>query len=80
MELSTRNQQSTADYHGYEIVIAGHLDEHWSGWLGRITINHEQDGSTRLVGNIPDQAALHGLLMQIRDLGLTLLSLKRVTR
>ena len=58
----------------YEIVIKGHLADHWSEWLGDLTIRHDDQGNTRLSGTIPDQAALHGILAQIRNLGLVLLS------
>ena len=59
----------------YEIKIEGYLDECWSEWLGGLAITHDGQGCTLLVGIIPDQAALHGILAQIRDLGLTLISL-----
>jgi len=59
----------------YEIRVKDHLEEHWSEWLGGLKIIHEDDGNSLLTGAIPDQAALHGILAQIRDLGLTLISL-----
>ena len=59
----------------YQLRIAGHLDHHWSLWLGDLTLTHEDDGTTSLTGVVSDQAALHGLLTKIRDLGVTLLSL-----
>jgi hypothetical protein len=62
----------------YEIKIKGHLDEHWSDWLGGMEITQDRHGNSLLTGNIPDQAALHGILNQIRDLGLTLISIKHV--
>lgn len=61
---------------GYEIRVAGHLDQHWSERLGGLAITHDDQGCTRLTGMIPDQAALHGILNQLRELGLTLLSLQ----
>jgi hypothetical protein len=60
----------------YEIKIVGHLDQHWSDMLGGLAITHDDQGCTRLSGMIPDQAALHGILGQIRELGLTLIWLK----
>lgn len=60
----------------YEIKIEGHLDVNWSEWLGGMEISHDEDGYTLLRGVIPDQAALHGVLGQIRDLSLVLVSLK----
>ncbi len=60
----------------YKITVAGHLDEHWAEWLGGLGIEYDPQGNTVLHGAIPDQAALHGLLVQIRDLGLTLIAIK----
>jgi len=59
----------------YEIKIKGHLEKHWSDWLGGLEISHDIQGNSLLTGIVPDQAALHGILAQIRDLGLTLISL-----
>jgi hypothetical protein len=58
----------------YEIRIKGHLDNRWSGWFGSLTITLENNGDTLLTGPVVDQAALHGLLKKVRDLGLPLLS------
>jgi hypothetical protein len=58
-----------------EIRVEGHLDEHWSAWLGGLTLGHEADGTTTLRGSVTDQAQLYGVLAQVRDLGATLLSL-----
>lgn len=58
----------------YEIRIKGHLEEHWTDWLGGLEITQEAENSL-LTGVVPDQAALHGILVQIRDLGLTLISI-----
>jgi len=62
----------------YQPRIEGHLDEHWSTWLGDLTLTHESDGTTSLRGAVSDQAELHGLLMKVRDLGVTLISVKVV--
>lgn len=59
----------------YEIKVKGHLDEHWADWLGGLNITHDAQGHSRLTGVVPDQAALHGILTQIRDLGLILISI-----
>jgi len=58
----------------YEIRIKGHLDDRWSDWFGGLTITLEEDGDTLLTGPVIDQAALHGLLKRVRDLGLPLVS------
>jgi len=59
---------------GYQLRVAGHLDDHWSPWFGDLTLTHEDDGTTSLTGVVSDQAELHGLLTKIRDLGVTLIS------
>jgi hypothetical protein len=58
----------------YEIRLKGYLDDHWSGWFEGLTITLEKDGNTLLTGPVVDQAALHGLLRKVRDLGLPLVS------
>ena len=62
----------------YKIIIEGHLSESWVEWFEGLSFEHTCDGTTILTGGIIDQAALHGLLKKIRDLGLTLLSVNRV--
>jgi len=59
----------------YEIKVKGLLKEHWSEWMGGLNITHDSQGNSLLIGVVPDQAALHGILAQIRDLGLTLISI-----
>jgi hypothetical protein len=56
------------------IRIRGWLDPTWSGWFGDLRITRLAGGDTELSGSLPDQAALHGVLARIRDLGLVLLS------
>lgn len=58
----------------YEVRVEGHLDEHWSIWFGGVDLTHEVDGTTTLRAVVEDQAALHGLLAGVRDLGLALVS------
>jgi len=62
----------------YEIRVQGHLGPEWSAWFGGLTITNQPGGEAVLDGPVVDQAALHGLLAKIRDLGLPLLSLRRV--
>ena len=62
----------------YEIRVKGLLDEGWSDWLDGLAIAPQAHGETLLAGPVRDQAALHGLLNKIRDLGLLLLSVERI--
>ena len=57
-----------------EIRIKGHLDNRWAAWFDGLTITREDNGDTCLTGPVVDQAALHGLLRKVRDLGLPLVS------
>ncbi|MBC8249402.1 MAG: hypothetical protein H8E90_06965 [Anaerolineales bacterium] len=57
-----------------EIRVKGQLDEHWSDWFEGLTITHTDQNETVLTGPVVDQAALHGLLAKLRDLGLPLVS------
>ena len=59
----------------YEFRVEGHLDDHWSAWLGDLTITRHHDGTSTLTGPVADQAQLHGVLAGLRDIGATLLSL-----
>ena len=62
----------------YEIRVAGHLPPEWGEWFEGLTITLEEDGDTLLTGPVLDQAALHGLLKKVRDLGLSLVSISPV--
>lgn len=62
----------------YEIRVEGHLDPQWSGWFDGLTITHDTAASTLLRGDLPDEAALHGVLSKINNLNLRLLTLRRV--
>jgi hypothetical protein len=62
----------------YEIRIKGHLNDQWSLWFGDLTLALEKDGNTLLTGMVADQAALHGLLRKVRDLGMPLISVNRI--
>jgi len=61
----------------YEIRLAGHLDAHWASWFDGLAVSHQGDGTTLICGSVADQAALHGLLQRVRDLGLPLVSVTR---
>lgn len=64
----------------YEIRLKGHLDDKWADWFDGLSITREDNGETLLRGPVVDQAALHGVLKQVRDLGLPLLSVIQVER
>jgi hypothetical protein len=63
----------------YEIRLEGILDERWSAWFDGMQITSQPDGVTAMTGAVTDQAALHGLLAKVRDLGLPLISVRRVS-
>jgi hypothetical protein len=65
-------------YLHYEIRLKGHLDSRWADWFDGLTITLKEDGDTLLSGWLVDQAALHGLLKKVRDLGLSLVSVNPV--
>ena len=72
---------SIEDHHEpgfYEIRIKGHLDNRWADWFEGLTVTALDNGETLLTGPVVDQAALHGLLRKVRDLGVPLLSVTRV--
>ena len=60
----------------YELRVEGHLDEYWSTWFGGLALIREDDGTTTLRGLVADQAALHGLIAKVRDVGATLISVE----
>ncbi len=62
----------------YEIKLKGHLDARWSAWFDGLTLTRQSDGTTLIHGPVVDQAALHGLLQKVRDVGLPLVSVQRV--
>jgi len=62
----------------YQIRLKGHLDNHWSAWFDSLTIANEANGEAVLAGPLADQAALHGVLIKVRDLGLPLLAVTTV--
>jgi len=76
-----QNAQHHYDRPGrYEIRVAGHLDSsRWSTWFDGLQLDRDNDGNTSIQGTVADQAALHGLLQKVRDLGLELISVTRLT-
>jgi hypothetical protein len=82
LNLNEEQQGEFAHDQGYRIVIAGELDPSWSEWLGgmQIASSHDRDGKrvSTLSGEVPDQAALRGILNKIWDLHFILLSVTRI--
>ena len=70
-EISTGPQHNPGRY---EIRLRGHLDSRWAAWFDGLSLTNESDGTTVIHGPVADQAALHGLLQKVRDLGLPLVS------
>ncbi len=63
----------------YEIRLQGHLEPRWAAWFDGLILTREDDGTTLIRGQVVDQAALHGLLQKVRDVGLPLVSVRNVT-
>ncbi len=77
----SETHESTEAHDGsgrYEIRLKGHLDNRWANWFECLTITREDNGDTLLTGLVVDQAALHGLLRKVRDLGMPLVSVMQV--
>jgi hypothetical protein len=73
------SEKSTVDEAGrYEIRLKGHLDSRWAEWFDGLGLTNDKDGTTVIHGFVLDQAALHGLLRKVRDVGLPLISVTRV--
>ena len=64
----------------YEIRIQGHLQDKWSEWFHGMKLTRQNDGTTTLYGALPDQTALHGILLKIRDMNLKLISINEQER
>jgi len=73
--MSTRHHDNPGRY---EIRLKGHLDSRWTAWFDGLTLTQDNDGTTIIHGPVADQAALHGLLQKVRDLGLPLVSVTQV--
>jgi hypothetical protein len=75
------SEMSTGEHRGpgrYEIRLKGHLAPRWATWFDGMAVSNESDGTTVIRGHVVDQAALHGLLQKVRDIGLPLVSVTRV--
>ena len=62
----------------YEIRLKGHLNSRWAAWFDGLSLSNQSDGTTLIRGPVADQAALHGLLQKVRDLGLPLISVTQI--
>jgi hypothetical protein len=62
----------------YEIRVRGHLGPHWAAWFDGLTVVNDDDGTTVIHGPLVDQAALHGVLQKLRDVGIPLVSLRQL--
>lgn len=78
MTTSAGRGRGCSDSQLYEIRLQGHLDSRWADHLDGMVFALESDGTTTLTGSVPDQAALHGLLARIRDLGVPIVSIQRL--
>ena len=74
-DISTGPQHSPGRY---EIRLKGHLDSRWAAWFDGLSLTNESDGTTIIRGPVADQAALHGLLQKVRDIGLPLVSVTQI--
>jgi len=68
------------DLGAYEIRLKGHLEPRWAAWFDGLSLIQETDGTTVIRGSVIDQAALHGLLSKVRDLGLPLIAVTQIDR
>ncbi len=78
MSEQSKLQSTSSETLVYEIRVRGHLSDQWSNWFEGLTITHEDNGNTLLIGKIVDQAELYGVLRRVRNLGLPLISVNAV--
>ena len=74
----TTNDRTADPGPHYEIRVAGHLAPRWSAWFDGLTVATDDDGTTAIRGPVVDQAALHGLLQKLRDVGIPLVSVTQI--
>ena len=78
MSTTAGSTGERSDLPFYEVCLQGHFDSRWAARLEGLAFTLESDGTTTLTGHIADQAALHGLLSQLRDIGVPIVSLRRI--
>jgi hypothetical protein len=76
--MNAPHTNDPADTDRYEIRLEGQLDQRWTDWFEGFALTTESDGTTTLTGRVIDQAALHGLLRRVGDLGVTLISINAI--
>ena len=76
--MNENSQEIFQEDESYEIRIQGYLEDRWTDWFEGLTIQREEDGTTLLSGRLPDQTALHGVLLKIRDMNLKILSVRQL--
>jgi hypothetical protein len=76
--MSEKSTGRHRDAGRYEIRVQGHLHSRWTAWFDGLSLSNESDGTTIIHGLVADQAALHGLLQKVRDVGLPLVSVTQV--
>ena len=78
MDERTSHVGAGPDAGAYVIRLSGQLDARWAAWFDGMTVSAEGDATTVISGPVGDQAALHGILQRVRDLGLPLISVERL--
>ncbi len=76
--MNENSQEIFQEDESYEIRIQGYLEDRWTDWFEGLTIQREEVGTTLLSGRLPDQTALHGVLLKIRDMNLKILSVRQL--
>ncbi|MEO8511225.1 MAG: hypothetical protein ABI534_08285 [Chloroflexota bacterium] len=80
MDGSGGSRAESREARRFEVRIQGHLQTRWAAWFEGMSLMHAADGTTALTGIVADQAALHGLLQKLRDLGIQLISVAEVAQ